>query len=99
MQFAWLRSERYSNRVWGETTVDRSDEAISSASESFNEDGRFRRFAQRIAQPLDGSIQAVIEIDEGVHRPEFAAQFLSGNYFSRSLKQRRQHLKGLFLEL
>ena len=28
-----------------------------------------------------------------------AAQFLSGNHFSRSFKQRRQNLKRLFLEL
>ena len=72
MRFAWLRSGRYSDCVWSEATVDWSNKAISSASECLNEDGRVRRFAQRIAQPLDGSIQAMIEIDEGVHRPEFA---------------------------
>jgi hypothetical protein len=91
MRFAWIRSGRYSDCVWSEATVDRSNEAISSASECLNEDGPVGRFAQRIAQPLDGSIQAMIEIDESVHRPELAAQFLSGNHFSRSLKQRRQH--------
>jgi hypothetical protein len=32
-------------------------------------------------------------------RPEFAAQFLAGNQFSRSFKYRRQHLPRLFLEL
>jgi len=41
----------------------------------------------------------MIEVDEGVHWPEFAAQFLSRNQFSRPFKQRRQHLKRLFLEL
>jgi hypothetical protein len=41
----------------------------------------------------------MIEVDEGVRRPELAAQFLSGNYFSRSFKQRRQNLQWLFLEL
>jgi hypothetical protein len=40
----------------------------------------------------------MIEVYEGVRRPELAAQFLSGDNFSRPLKQRRQHLKGLFLE-
>ena len=76
-----------------------ANEAISSSSKRLNEDGRFRRFAQRIAQPLDGGIQTVIEVDEGVRRPELAAQFLSGNHFSRPFKQRRQHLQRLFLEL
>ena len=41
----------------------------------------------------------MIEVDECVRRPELAAQFLSGNDLSRSFKQRRQHLKRLFLEL
>ncbi len=75
------------------------NKAITSSSDCLDEDGLFRRFAQRVAQPLDGSIQAMIEIDEGVRRPELAAQFLSGDKFSRAFKQRRQHLKRLFLEL
>jgi hypothetical protein len=41
----------------------------------------------------------VIEVDEGVFGPEFAAQFLSGHDFSRSFEQCGQHLKGLLLEL
>jgi hypothetical protein len=41
----------------------------------------------------------MIEVDEGFREPEFAAQFLSGNHFSRSFQQRRQHLQRLFLEL
>jgi hypothetical protein len=77
----------------------RGNEAISSSSECLNEDGCLRRFAERITQPFDGGIQTMIEVDEGVRRPELAAQFLSGNYFSRSFKQRRQNLQWLFLEL
>jgi hypothetical protein len=41
----------------------------------------------------------MIEVDEGVRRPELAAQFLSGDDFSRPFNQRGQHLKGLFLDL
>ena len=41
----------------------------------------------------------MIEVDEGVCRPESAAQLLSGNHFPRSFKQRCQDLKRLFLEL
>ena len=40
----------------------------------------------------------MIEVDESVRRPELAAQFLAGNQFSRSFKQRRQDLQRLFLE-
>jgi hypothetical protein len=50
-------------------------------------------------QPLDGGIQAMIEVNERVRWPELAAQFLSSDYFARPFKQRRQYLKRLFLEL
>jgi len=41
----------------------------------------------------------MIEVDEGIFRPQFAAQLFSGDYFSGSFEQRGQYLKGLFLEL
>ena len=54
---------------------DRSDKAIPTLSEGLNEDGCFRRFTQRLAQSLDGCIQTMIEVDEGVCRPELVAAF------------------------
>ena len=41
----------------------------------------------------------MIEVDEGVRRPEFVAQFVSGDNFSRVLQQRSQNLQGLLLQL
>jgi hypothetical protein len=41
----------------------------------------------------------VIEVDEGVHRPERVTQFLPCNRLAWSLKQCDQNLEGLFLEL
>ena len=40
----------------------------------------------------------MIEANEGVRRPEFIAQFLSSNQLSRPFQERRQYLKGLFLQ-
>ena len=40
----------------------------------------------------------MIEVNEGVRRPEFIAQFLSSNELSRPFQERRQYLKGLFLQ-
>jgi hypothetical protein len=85
-----LRGGRDSDCAGRGPTVDRSDEAVPSSSDCLNEDGLFRRFAQRNAQPLDGGIQAVIEVDERVRRPELIAQFFSGYHISRSLQQRCQ---------
>ena len=41
----------------------------------------------------------MIEVNEGVRRPQLAAQFRSSNQFSRPFKERRQYLKRLFLKL
>jgi hypothetical protein len=41
----------------------------------------------------------MIEVNEGIGRPEFSAQFLSRHQFSRPFKQCCQYLKWLFLEL
>jgi hypothetical protein len=86
-------------RFWRCILHDRSYEAIPSSRKRLNEDRCVCRFAQGVAQPLDGSIQALIEVDEGVGWPEFAAQFLSGDHLARPFKQGRQDLKRLFLEL
>jgi hypothetical protein len=40
----------------------------------------------------------MIEVNKGVRRPEFVAQFLSSNQLSRPFQERRQYLKGLFLQ-
>jgi hypothetical protein len=85
--------------AWRRGAVDWSDETISTSSERFDEHWSVRRFAQRIAQPLDSCIQAVIEVNEGILRPEPAPQFVSGNNFPWSFKQSGQHLERLFLEL
>jgi hypothetical protein len=78
--------------------VHRSYEAVSTSRDGLNEDGPLRRFAQSVAQPLDGGIQTMIEVNKGVRRPEFVAQFLSSNQLSRPFQERRQYLKGLFLQ-
>jgi hypothetical protein len=80
-------------RLWRRILHERSNEAIPWSSKRLNEDGRLSRFAERITQPFDSGIQTMIEVDEGARRPELAAQFLSGNQFSRSFKQRRQNLQ------
>jgi hypothetical protein len=76
-----------------------ADEPITSARKRLNENRRFGRFAQRIAQPLNGGIQAMIEVYEGVRRPELAAELLPGDEMSRIFKQCGQYLKWLFLQL
>ena len=44
------------------------------------------------------AVQAVIEVDKGIGRPQLLANFFPGNHVARPLEQQRQYLEGLFLE-
>jgi hypothetical protein len=67
-----------------------SNEPIALPSKCLYKNGIFRGFAQRITQSLDSSIQTMIEIDEGVCRPELSAQLFSGNHLPWSFDQGSQ---------
>ena len=41
--------------------------------------GVLRRVVQRVPQPLDGRVQAMLEIDERVARPQLGLQLLAGD--------------------
>jgi len=84
--------------AWRRGAVDWSDETISTSSERFDEHWSVRRFAQSIAQPLDGSIESMIKIDEGVRRPEPIAQFVTGNHFPGMLQKQAKNAERLLLE-
>jgi hypothetical protein len=78
---------------------DRDNEAISSASQCLNKARVLGIIAQRIAQPFDGGVKAVVEITKGVPWPEFAAKFFSCNHLARMFEQHAQDLERLFLKL
>src|SRR5258706_4393458 len=59
--------------------------AIATAGESFDVLRRLSRIAERLPQPLDGGIDAVIELYDSIVRPELLA-----NLFPQ------HHIAGLF---
>jgi hypothetical protein len=63
----------------GGGVVDGSDETIATASERFDETRIVGGIAERIAEALDGGIEAMLKIDEGVSGPELALQFFAGD--------------------
>ena len=67
--------------------------------QSFDEPWIFRRIVQCIAQTLHRRIQAVIEIDKSIRRPQFALQFRARNYIPGFSKQGGQDPEGLLLQL
>ena len=53
---------------------------------------------KRFPQPLDGIVDAVIEIDEGVGRPHSLAKFFAGYNVPWVFQQNLQDLERLFLQ-
>ncbi|HET6175281.1 MAG TPA: hypothetical protein VFE61_00010 [Candidatus Sulfotelmatobacter sp.] len=76
---ASLRSNNHCSFAWRIWAVDRSNETIPTSSECLNEYRGISGIAQRVAQSFDGRIEAMIEVDKGVRRPELDAQFLARN--------------------
>jgi hypothetical protein len=75
-----------------------SEKPVAAAGESSNKPGIFRGIAQGVAEAFDGGIEAVIEINEGVSRPQLGAQLFPGDQFARPGQEKRQDLEGLVLE-
>jgi hypothetical protein len=76
----------------------RSNESVSATGHRLDKARPVGRIAQCIPQPTDRSIEAVVKIDKGIRRPQFAPQLLASDYFARVLQQSDQNLKGLFLQ-
>jgi hypothetical protein len=67
--------------------IDRRNEPVSTSRECLDENWGVRRFTQRIAQPLDRSIETMIKIDKGVRWPEPVANFFSRNQLAGMLQE------------
>jgi uncharacterized protein (DUF1786 family) len=75
-----------------------SDKAISAAGQGFDVARTRSRVAQSLAQLIDGGVQAVVEIDEGIGGPELLAHLLARNHIAGTLEKQGQHLQRLILK-
>jgi hypothetical protein len=57
-----------------------------------------RGFAQGISEFLDGGVDAVVEFDDGIIRPQVQADFLAQHYLTAMLQQHGQDSERLFLQ-
>jgi len=55
--------------------------------------------AQGFAQPIDGGVDAVIDVHKSVRRPKLLPELLPGDDLARMFQQKFQNLKRLLLEL
>ena len=77
---------------------DGSDESVTPTGHRFDEPRRIGRVPERIAQPPNGGIQPVLEIDECLCRPESLSQLVAGHELTRTVQQRLEKLKRLIGE-
>ena len=57
------------------------------------------RIAQSLAEFVDRLVDTLVEVDEGVVRPQPGAQFFPGDQFAGSVDQRTQDIERLALQL
>src|SRR5262249_29756463 len=79
--------------------ADRCKKAISAAGNGLDEDGILGRVTQSVAHALDGRVEAVVEVNEGISRPQAIAQIVASDDLSRLFQKQRQYLERLLLDL
>jgi hypothetical protein len=77
----------------------RRDEAVATAGQGLNKARAFRRVSQRLPQFVDGRVEAVVEIDKRICRPDLRTQLFPSDDFPRSSQQNLQNKKRLLLQL
>ena len=77
---------------------DRCDEPVPVLQERLDEARFLRLVAEGFAQPRNGRIQVVLEVDEDVARPEPVLQLLSRDDLTGPLEEQRQDLEGLLAQ-
>ena len=93
------RTGRRSGPSVAETSMISSTGAMSRyplPRDGFDEAGRVRIVAKRLAQALDGGVHPVFEVDERVTRPEPAAQLVSRHHAATSVQQGLENCQRLF---
>lgn len=83
---------------WRRNFFDRRNEPVSPARQGFDVSRGLGRIPQRFPNARDWVVEAVVEIDEGVSRPQLIAQFLSRDQVAGGLQQNGQPLQRLTLE-
>src|SRR4029077_14481651 len=76
--------------------LDRSLPAIAAAGQGFDVARIVGRVAQRLPEAAHRRVDAVLELDDGGHGPEFAADFLTGHEVARPVEQHGEDSKRLF---
>src|SRR5262249_7439746 len=72
--------------------------SVATLGEGLDEAGNFGGVPERFAKLVNGFVEAVIKIDEGVSGPEFCAQFFASDDLAGTFEQRGEKSERLILE-
>jgi hypothetical protein len=75
-----------------------ADEPVASPGERLDISGFLGGVAERVPQPSNGGVDALIEFDNGFAGPEFAPDFLARDQIAGPLQEHEQDLKRLILQ-
>ena len=74
----------------GRRRIELADEAIPHRWQCVDETGALRGIRKSIPQPMDGAVDAVVELEESGFRPQSPAQFLASHDLARAFEERDQ---------
>jgi hypothetical protein len=80
------------------TSLQLTDKAIAQPDEGLDIARVIGRLTQRIPQPLDCRVDIVIELDNGLVRPQALPNLLTRDYFARGFEEHLEYLNRLLLE-
>jgi hypothetical protein len=75
------------------------DEAVTVLGKSLDVERMLGGVIEGLTDLLDGFVEPLVKVHEGVVRPEAAAQFLAGDELAGTFQEGGEHLEGLFLEV
>jgi hypothetical protein len=78
--------------------VDLRDESVPAAVQRLNEPRIIRIVAERRAEPFDGGVEAVLEIDKRARRPQAIPQLFARDDFPRAIEHDGEDLERLILQ-
>jgi hypothetical protein len=76
-------------------TVQRPDESVSAAGDGFDVARLVGGIAQGPPEPINGGVEAMIEVDKRAVAPDFGEQLLARHQFTGLFEEGQQDLEGL----
>jgi hypothetical protein len=77
--------------------LDHSNELVSATPDRSHETGIFGLVVEGLAELVNGSVQAVVEVDERIYGPEAVTELFAGYYLPRPFEKDLEDVEGSIL--